>query len=71
MDKNMEEYTTPKWLQESLNPKPMVVEEIVPDWDTFLASLGKTKEKKKAKVVSRITMDESNNIILHIATPII
>lgn len=49
----------------------MVTEEIVPNQDSFFTSLGRTKEKNKARLISTIIKDESNNKVLHVSTPTI
>lgn len=40
-----------------------------PNWDELIANIGKGKEKKKARVISKITKDEADNRIIHNATP--
>lgn len=64
------ESTVPNWLDKDIKRKQVVVEDTPPNWDDLLAKLGKDKGKKKARVILRIEIDEENNMVVHIATPI-
>lgn len=45
------------------------MEDTPPNWDELLAKIGKDKGNKKARVISKIERDTTNNRVVHIATP--
>lgn len=64
------ESTVPNWLDKEIKRKQVVVEDSLPNCDELLENIGKDKGKKKARVISKVERDETNNRVVHIATPI-
>lgn len=62
------ESIVPEWLDKEIKRKQVVVEDTPPNWDALLAKIGKDKGKKRARVISKVEMDEAHNKFVHIAT---
>lgn len=59
LEDGMKFSTIPEWLMNSMEKMKAIEAQPVEDIDDFLAWIGKAKEKKKAKSLSKITRDDS------------